>query len=88
MRFPCPCCGYLTFYETPSGTFKICPVCFWEDDNTQNENSNYEGGANGISLNQAKKNFAILGAIQEKFVGEVRKPLPNEIPGEIGGHNT
>lgn len=80
MNFLCPCCGYLTFDEEPSGTFEICPICYWEDDNVQNEDADYEGGANGISLNQARKNFTKYGAIQEKFIKDVRKPLPEEMP--------
>ncbi len=34
-RYACPCCGYLTLTEKPPGTFAICPVCFWEDDEVQ-----------------------------------------------------
>lgn len=80
MNHPCPCCGYLTFDEEPCGTFEICPVCYWEDDNVQNDDPSYEGGANGISLNVAKQNFSKYGAIKEEFVKEVRKPLPDESP--------
>ena len=80
MSFPCPCCCYLTFDEEPLGTFEICPICFWEDDNIQNQDPTYEGGANGISLNQAKKNFIIFGAVKKGFIKEVRRPLFNEIP--------
>jgi hypothetical protein len=61
-----------------SGVF----VTLWEDDNVQNEDPNYEGGANGISLNQARKNFSKYGAVQKKFMKDVRKPLPEEIPDE------
>ena len=35
MRYACPCCGFLTLDEAPPGTFAICPVCFWEDDDVQ-----------------------------------------------------
>lgn len=35
IRFPCPCCGYLTLTEPHYGTFVICDVCFWEDDDVQ-----------------------------------------------------
>ncbi len=80
MSFPCPCCEYLTFDEEPCGTFNICPVCYWEDDKIQNEVPNYRGGANGVSLNEAKENFSKYGAIKEEFVKNVRKPLPEEIP--------
>ncbi len=78
--YPCPCCGYLTFDTAPGGTFAICPVCYWEDDNIQNDDPAYEGGANDISLNTAKENFSKYGAIKKEFVREVRKPLPEEFP--------
>lgn len=77
--FPCPCCGYLTMGEEPPGTFEICPVCFWEDDNVQFEDPNYVGGANSVSLNQARENFKLFGAVSKEFVKQVRKPLPQEI---------
>lgn len=80
MRYPCPCCKYLTFEEEPSGSFEICPVCFWEDDNIQNNDPSYDGGANGISLNKARMNFAKYGAIKKEFSDKVRRPLPEELP--------
>jgi Cysteine-rich CPCC len=78
--FACPCCGFLTLAEEPPGTFEVCPVCFWEDDNLQFSDPDYVGGANRISLNRARENFRILGAASREFVGSVRKPLPPEIP--------
>ncbi|EIJ42382.1 hypothetical protein BegalDRAFT_1495 [Beggiatoa alba B18LD] len=78
MNYACPCCGYLTFDEKPCGSFEICPVCYWEDDNIQNDNPTRKGGANGVCLNEAKKNFAKFGAIKVEFVKTVRKPLPEE----------
>ena len=80
MSHPCPCCGYLTFDDEPCGSFELCPVCFWEDDNVQNDDPVYVGGANGISLNEARNNFASFGAIKQEFVKEVRKPLEAEFP--------
>lgn len=77
--FPCPCCGYLTLGEEPPGTFEICPVCFWEDDDVQFEDPSYAGGANSVSLNQARENFKLFGAVSKEFVNQVRKPLPQEI---------
>jgi hypothetical protein len=65
--------------EEPPGTFEICPVCFWEDDNVQFEDPNYVGGANSVSLNQARENFKLFGAVSKEFVKQVRKPLPQEI---------
>lgn len=79
-RFPCPCCGHLTMHEEQRGSFDICPVCFWEDDPVQWADPSYEGGANGPSLNTARKNFKTFGAFEEKFVGNVRAPRPEELP--------
>lgn len=41
---------FLTFYEELSGTFEICAVCYWEDDNMQLENPDCSGEANALSL--------------------------------------
>ena len=81
-RFPCPCCGYYTLVEEPSGTFVICPVCFWEDDPIQFENHDYAGGANRVSLNQAQKNFRDFGASERRFVSMVRPPQEDEMAPE------
>lgn len=80
MSYACPCCGYLTFGDEPPGTFEVCPVCFWEDDELQFRDPSYEHGANGISLEQARKNFVAIGAISRDNLQYVRDPLPNEIP--------
>jgi hypothetical protein len=42
------------------GTYNICNVCFWEDDGVQFHDIDYEGGANKVSLNQARQNFREL----------------------------
>jgi hypothetical protein len=78
--YPCPCCEFLTLGEPLPGTYEICPVCYWEDDNVQADDPNYAGGANHISLEQAKRNFAQFGAIAREFLKSVRKPLTEEIP--------
>lgn len=78
-RFACPCCGFLTLYEEPPGTYSICPVCFWEDDPIQFQNPNYVGGANKVSLSQARRNYAELGASAPEYRGNVRPPLPEEL---------
>jgi len=80
MRFSCPCCGFLTFGEETRDTYEVCPVCFWEDDPVQFEDPDYEVGANSVSLNQAKQNFKDFGSTEERFIKNVRKPLPKEIP--------
>ena len=78
--FPCSCCGYLTMGSEDTGSFDICPVCGWEDDNVQADNPDRRGGANGMSLNEAKTNFSEFGAISQMFAKRVRKPRPEEIP--------
>ena len=77
-RYECPCCGFLTLSEPPPGTFEICPVCFWEDDNVQYDDHDYKGGANEESLNEAKRNFTAIGAVSKKHIKDVRKPTPEE----------
>jgi Cysteine-rich CPCC len=79
-RFACPCCGYLTFREASYGSFSICPVCFWEDDPGQLADPTYRGGANIPSLIEARENFQRFGAMEERFQGNVRPPLPEEVP--------
>ena len=78
--YPCACCGFLTLSEKPPGTFEICPVCFWEDDNIQFNNIDFKGGANVESLNEARQNFKKFGVSSLKFLKQVRPPLPEEIP--------
>ena len=80
-RYACACCGFLTLTLTakPPGTFAICPVCFWEDDDAQFKDPTYEGGANQVSLSAARKNFREYGAILKDYCANVRAPLPEEM---------
>ena len=79
-KFGCLCCGYLTLDEEPPGTYFICPVCFWEDDNVQARDPEFAGGANEVSLNDARENFRRVGVSEERFIGDVRPPMPSELP--------
>lgn len=76
-RFPCPCCGHLVFGE-PSGTYDICPICFWEDDGFQLAYPLMKGGANSNSLVECQRDFAQIGACEPRFVGNVRAPKHEE----------
>ncbi len=80
VRYPCPCCGYLTRNEGPPGTYEICPICWWEDDPVQFEDPDFSGGANQPSLNEARKRFRESGAISPDATPHVRAPLPDEVP--------
>lgn len=52
-KFKCPVCGRYTFQENDD--YDICPVCMWENDGLQNKYPDLAGGANDISLNQARE---------------------------------
>jgi hypothetical protein len=77
MEFPCPCCGHLVFRETP-GSYEICPICFWEDDAIQLRWPDWAGGANRPSLDEAQRNFMRFGAMEDRFVPNVRPPTEHE----------
>lgn len=49
-NFECACCGERTLEY--SERFEVCPICEWEDDGIQNDDPDYNGGANELSLNQ------------------------------------
>jgi len=49
---PCPCCGSKVLRER--GAFEICSVCGWEDDPAQAKDSDLAGGANTMSLSDAR----------------------------------
>lgn len=53
-KIPCPVCGksYLEEYD-------ICSICNWENDPVQLLNPDFAGGANEMSLNQARAAYRI-----------------------------
>ncbi|WP_379163191.1 CPCC family cysteine-rich protein [Paenibacillus sp. sgz5001063] len=78
-KYTCPCCGYMTLDEQPTGTYEICKICFWEDDGVQFDDPDYEGGANKVSLRQGQKNFIEFGACEERCIQFVRKPNDDDV---------
>ena len=56
---PCPCCGKGKVVENHE--YDICEVCGWEDDPLQFQEPDYRGGANSMSLNEAKLIFRETG---------------------------
>jgi hypothetical protein len=78
-NYECPCCGYLTLDEEPPGTYEICPVCFWEDDPVQFDDPEYVGGANKVSLKQARFNYRLFGAVDKQALKYVRKPTDSDL---------
>ena len=51
-KIKCPCCG-----QTMVEDFEICTVCDWQSDPVQNDVPDYRGGANVMSLNEAREAF-------------------------------
>ena len=53
--YKCPVCDGLV--EGEKGESEICETCRWEDCGFQEDNPDYEGGANYLSLNQAREHW-------------------------------
>lgn len=49
----CPCCGSEAQFSDP-GTYEICTICNWEDDSVQLQDIDCCGGANAVSLREAR----------------------------------
>ncbi len=81
-RYPCPCCGHLVFDEEP-GSYDICNVCYWEDDLMQLRFLRSAWGPNHVSLIEAQKNYQAFGAMEMRFISNVRPPKADE-PRELG----
>lgn len=78
-RFRCPCCGYKTL-DAPAA-LALCPVCWWEDDGQEDRDAGeVRWTVNGqLSLEQARKHFALCGAADPCFVPFVRAPQASEL---------
>ena len=51
----CPVCGKTIF---PSeGSYEVCGVCGWEDDPVQEDDPDFDVGANEYSLNEYKAKY-------------------------------
>jgi hypothetical protein len=76
-QWRCPCCGYWTLRDD---VFDICSVCFWHDDGQDDPHADEVwGGPNrDLSLTQARANYRRIGAIDERWLPNVRRPLPAE----------
>ena len=51
----CPVCGKHWFEEY--GSFDYCPVCGWQDDNLETCYVGYEGGANGMTVEEYRERW-------------------------------
>lgn len=66
----CPCCGYKSLEEEPPGTYLVCPICFWTDD---------ESTKDIHDLRLAQLNFVSLGASDSRWLKYIRCPTQEEI---------
>lgn len=57
MVLACPCCGFKTIEDQAYGSYMLCPVCDWEDDQVQLANPCSRGGANHYSLAEQQLKF-------------------------------
>ncbi len=80
VRYPCPCCGFLTYRKKPVGEYDICPVCFREDDPWAYDDPDAVKECNRASLRQAQEKFRAFGACTEDMIPHVRAPLACEMP--------
>lgn len=81
-KYKCPVCGYYTLNSR--GWNEICPVCFWEDDDFsigETMDLDEESLCNGMSINEAKNNYKLLGAVEKDCLNLVRKPMGIELIG-------
>jgi hypothetical protein len=77
--YPCPCCRHITLSRC--SRFRVCPVCLWEDDGQNDCDAHrVRDGYNGVSLVQARANFAAFGAYDQQSIPFVRPAEPHERP--------
>ncbi len=51
--YSCPCCGEGII----ESLHDICLICGWEDDEVQNDDESFSGGANKLSLLEHRRDF-------------------------------
>lgn len=70
----CPCCHFRTLLMRH--TYEVCPVCFWEDDETTREDE-YSPG-NAMTLRQARSTYAEIGVV-DPSIADFRVEEPERI---------
>ena len=75
--FCCPCCGYATLGGP--GSYRICHICFWEDDGQDDPYADEDfGGPNRVSLTQGRINYLTIGASDAKDKPHCRVPCESD----------
>ena len=66
---PCPCCGTISIPSGGDAPAFICPHCFWEIDPFLHAEDEPSDLNHGITLRQARENYAVFGVCAEKYGG-------------------
>lgn len=79
----CPVCGKYEFEEYDD--YDICPVCNWENDGLQYDDHNYAGGANDLSVNEARiEYFVINHPVTAEKAAKAKEEYENNLIGIYG----
>lgn len=76
---PCPCCGCITIPNGGDALAYICPVCLWEIDLFLTDENEPSDQNHGLTLVQARQNYAQCGAVLPRLKQSCRPPFPQEI---------
>lgn len=83
MKMKCPICGKYEFEEYDD--FDICPVCNWENDGLQYGDHNYAGGANNLSVNEARIEYFVMNHLETaEKAAKTKEEYENNLIGIYG----
>lgn len=65
LKYPCPCCGKLTFpVPKEEAVAYICPICWWENDVFDPGEDDPSDENRGMTLRQGRENYERYGAVR------------------------
>lgn len=76
-RYTCPCCGYFSFNHPP-GSYDICPICLWEDDEVQLRQEWWDQGGANPPLRLCQANYVKFGVCKPQLASCVRPPTAED----------
>ena len=69
LKYPCPCCGKITFpVPKEEAVAYICPVCWWENDVFEPGEDDPSDENRGMTLRQGRENYEKYGAVRPDLV--------------------
>lgn len=72
----CPCCDHLTLSER--GGYEICPICFWEDDGTNDVFRESPFSPNHCTLLDGRRQYLVCRSSKERMLEHCRHPTEQE----------